>query len=68
MDPAGPYFLGTEQMVRLDFSDSKYVDIIHSDASLLVERGFGIRQSICHVDFYPNGGDNQPKCSNVSIL
>ncbi|XP_070507866.1 pancreatic lipase-related protein 2-like [Chironomus tepperi] len=64
MDPAGPYFSGTEQMVRLDFSDAKYVDIIHSDASLLVERGFGIRQSIGHVDFYPNGGDNQPKCSN----
>lgn len=64
MDPAGPYFAGTEQLVRLDFTDAKYVDIIHSDASLFVERGFGIKQSIGHVDFYPNGGDNQPKCSN----
>jgi pancreatic triacylglycerol lipase len=66
MDPASPYFANTEELVRLDPSDAKFVDVVHSDASMFVEGGFGIKQSIGHIDFYPNGGDNQPKCATVS--
>jgi hypothetical protein len=43
------------------------VDIIHSDVSLFVEGGFGIKQSIGHLDQWPNGGDNHPACIHVSF-
>lgn len=61
-------FQNTEEIVRLDKSDAKYVDIVHSDVSLFVEGGFGIKQSIGHLDFWPNGGDNHPACVNVRKL
>lgn len=37
---------------RLDVTDAKFVDIIHSCAGTL-----GIKQSIGHIDFYPNNGE-----------
>ncbi|KAL3869621.1 hypothetical protein ACJMK2_042286 [Sinanodonta woodiana] len=57
LDPAGPLFEGTYSEVRLDPSDADFVDVIHTDKT-----GFGIKQSTGHVDFYPNGGENQPGC------
>lgn len=64
MDPAEPLFAQTETVVRLDRTDAKFVDIIHSDASSFVsEGGLGLFEAIGHVDFYPNGGYNQPGCN-----
>jgi hypothetical protein len=64
LDPAGLYFENTDPTVRLDPTDAKFVDVIHSDgttvSSLIV--GYGLLQNIGHVDFYPNGGHNQPNC------
>ncbi|XP_070537995.1 pancreatic lipase-related protein 2-like [Ptychodera flava] len=61
LDPAGPNFEGEHPVVRIDPSDAKFVDIIHTDAdSALI--GLGIWQECGHVDFYPNGGANQPGC------
>lgn len=58
----------TEPIVRLDQSDAKYVDVIHSDIEYFVNGGFGLKKKIGHVDFYPNGGWDQPGCDeNVSI-
>ncbi|KAL3869622.1 hypothetical protein ACJMK2_042287 [Sinanodonta woodiana] len=57
LDPAGPLFEGTDPKVRLDPTDADFVDVIHTDKT-----GFGIKQSTGHVDFYPNGGENQPGC------
>lgn len=41
--------------MRLDQSDANYVDVIHSDIAYFVNGGFGLKQKIGHVDFYPNG-------------
>ncbi|KXJ72794.1 hypothetical protein RP20_CCG017257 [Aedes albopictus] len=55
MDPAEEMFFGADPIVRLDNSDAKFVDVIHGRAE--------IYQSIGHVDFYPNGGHDQPGCN-----
>ncbi|KAK3602036.1 hypothetical protein CHS0354_015027 [Potamilus streckersoni] len=59
LDPAGPFFEDTEPKVRLDPTDAEFVDVIHTDRTC-----FGISSSIGHVDFYPNGGKNQPGCKD----
>ncbi|GBP42006.1 Pancreatic triacylglycerol lipase [Eumeta japonica] len=65
LDPAAPYFSKTVTIVRLDRSDAKYVDIIHSNAMPLYFGGLGMSDAIGHVDFYPNGGIVQPGCKKV---
>lgn len=62
MDPAEPFFKDTDPLVRLDQSDAKYVDVIHTDAKSFVRGGLGMQQAIGHVDFYPNGGFDNPGC------
>jgi hypothetical protein len=39
LDPAAPYFSKTVTLVRLDRSDAKYVDIIHTNAIPLYMSG-----------------------------
>ncbi|XP_030060611.1 inactive pancreatic lipase-related protein 1 [Microcaecilia unicolor] len=65
LDPAGPYFEDTPPEVRLDISDAQMVDVIHSNAKFLL--GAGIRDSIGHVDFFPNGGKRMPGCG-INLL
>ena len=68
LDPAEPYFQYTDPAVRLDRNDAKFVDVIHSDVASIMSGGFGMSQSCGHVDFFLNGGVNQPGCKkNVSI-
>ncbi|KAF3821362.1 hypothetical protein GH733_010940, partial [Mirounga leonina] len=62
LDPAGPKFSGRSFNDRLDYTDAKFVDVIHSDTN-----GLGIKEPLGHVDFYPNGGKTQPGCPK-SIL
>ncbi|XP_055991425.1 lipase member I [Sorex fumeus] len=57
LDPAGPKFSGKPSNDRLDYTDAKFVDVIHSDAN-----GLGINEPLGHIDFYPNGGRKQPGC------
>ncbi|KAG6446400.1 pancreatic lipase-related protein 2 [Manduca sexta] len=68
LDPAAPYFSKTVTLVRLDRSDAKFVDVIHSNAMPLYFSGFGISEPIGHVDFYPNGGSTQPGCKKSDSL
>jgi len=65
LDPAEPHFADTETEVRLDPSDAEFVDVIHTDAAAFISGGFGIKQPVGHVDFYPNGGEIQPGCENA---
>lgn len=44
---------------RLDMTDAIYVDVMHTNAGQN-----GLNKSIGHMDFYPNGGSNQPNCSD----
>jgi hypothetical protein len=67
LDPAGPYFENTDPAVRLDKTDAKFVDAIHTDGAASAKLGLGLMQFSGHVDFYVNGGKNQPSCPGTSI-
>ncbi|XP_071316991.1 lipase member H-like [Trachinotus anak] len=57
LDPAGPQFTGTPAEDRLDSTDAKFVDVLHTDIDAL-----GFREPLGHIDFYANGGTDQPGC------
>ncbi|CAL1289443.1 unnamed protein product, partial [Larinioides sclopetarius] len=59
LDPAAPLFYPSTYLHRLTQSDADFVDIIHSSNLIF---GFGIEDPIGDIDFYPNGGESQPKC------
>ncbi|KAH6930734.1 hypothetical protein HPB50_017990 [Hyalomma asiaticum] len=60
LDPAGPLF--DDDIVGLSPGDAQFVDAIHTDAGTLYDLRLGINKSVGHVDFFPNGGNNQPQC------
>ncbi|KAH3782803.1 pancreatic triacylglycerol lipase-like [Dreissena polymorpha] len=62
MDPADPYFQNTDVSVRLDPSDAKFVDVMHTNGDSILALGYGMKQSCGHVDYFPNEGLNQPGC------
>ncbi|KAI1891283.1 hypothetical protein AGOR_G00142190 [Albula goreensis] len=57
LDPAGPLFSGTSPEDRLDPTDAQFVDVLHTDSD-----AFGLREPLGHIDFYANGGADQPGC------
>ncbi|XP_053618638.1 phospholipase A1-like isoform X2 [Plodia interpunctella] len=57
LDPAGPCFTQAEPELRLKASDAEFVDVIHTNAGVL-----GMEEPVGHVDYYPNGGSEQPNC------
>ncbi|CRL01706.1 CLUMA_CG014922, isoform A [Clunio marinus] len=58
LDPASPDFNDPDvEVVLISKNDGKFVDIIHTDSSL-----FGDDDSVGTVDFFPNGGRDQPGC------
>ncbi|CAH0550788.1 unnamed protein product [Brassicogethes aeneus] len=57
LDPAGPIFTGLSEDERLNKNDAKVVHVLHTDDDLL-----GFPGSIGTIDFFPNGGSNQPGC------
>ncbi|KAK6635543.1 hypothetical protein RUM44_000795 [Polyplax serrata] len=66
LDPAQPGFEGFDKLVRLDKSDAEFVDVIHTSAKPLIPTfGFGMIAPYGHVDFYMNGGFDQPGCIAV---
>lgn len=57
LDPAGPWFTGRPPEGRLDPGDAQFVDALHTDIDAL-----GFREPLAHIDFYANGGTDQPGC------
>lgn len=57
LDPAGPCFSNLLPELRLKDSDADFVDVIHTDSGV-----YGMKDPIGHVDFYVNGGSQQPNC------
>lgn len=52
-----PFFTTVDRHSKLDKSDAKFVDVIHTNAGV-----FGKIEPSGHVDFYINGGQTQPAC------
>ncbi|XP_040336935.1 lipase member H isoform X1 [Herpailurus yagouaroundi] len=62
LDPAGPLFNGRPPEDRLDPGDAQFVDVIHSDIDAL-----GYKEPLGNIDFYPNGGLDQPGCPKTIL-
>lgn len=63
LDPALPLYatLSFKKEWILDADDAYFVDIIHTNAGV-----YGKLANTGDVDFYINGGTNQPHCANSS--
>ncbi|XP_070509152.1 inactive pancreatic lipase-related protein 1-like [Chironomus tepperi] len=61
LDPAKPLFINVGRYGRIDRSDADFVDVIHTD---VFERGLLV--PLGDVDYYVNGGFNQPGCFDQS--
>ncbi|XP_059470193.1 phospholipase A1 member A-like [Neocloeon triangulifer] len=59
LDPALPFFKSLNRAWKLDPSDARFVDVIHTNAGQLGKLG-----NVGHADFYVNGGSTQPACNN----
>lgn len=57
LDPALPFFTTSDRHSKLDKTDAKFVDVIHTNAGV-----YGKIEPSGHVDFYMNGGQTQPAC------
>ncbi|KAH7931441.1 hypothetical protein HPB49_025777 [Dermacentor silvarum] len=64
LDPAGPLF--ESYGIHLTKDDAAFVDVLHTSIGSgwtdIVQGRLGMSTSCGHVDFYPNGGREQPGC------
>lgn len=67
LDPAYPLFSLTDTESRLDTSDAAFVDVIHTNSGDLLDGALSFPQPIGHVDFFPNGGNAQPGCTDKIV-
>ncbi|XP_043492652.1 uncharacterized protein LOC122518047 isoform X1 [Polistes fuscatus] len=57
LDPAMPLFVTASAQDKLDPTDANFVDVYHTNAFIQ-----GKVEPCGHIDFYMNGGINQPGC------
>ncbi|XP_059506003.1 lipase member H-like isoform X3 [Stegostoma tigrinum] len=62
LDPAGPLFRGKGVEDRLDPADAQLVDVLHTDFDAL-----GYEEFLGNIDYYANGGTDQPGCPATII-
>lgn len=62
LDPAGPFFFKQVHRDRLDKTDAKFVQVVHTCAGKL-----GFNDSLGHADYWPNGGHHQPGCEHDEL-
>ncbi|KAJ8730674.1 hypothetical protein PYW08_002087 [Mythimna loreyi] len=62
LDPSGSGW--GKNSGRLDKTDANYVEVIHTDGTGLLANGIGT--NIGDIDFFVNGGSNQPGCVSHS--
>ncbi|XP_074603619.1 pancreatic triacylglycerol lipase-like [Brevipalpus obovatus] len=68
LDPAKPYFDGMPLETRLDPTDAAFVDVIHTNSPTLIQPfGFGSRNIMGDIDYYPNNGNTQPGCIREKV-
>lgn len=63
LDPTIIFYQGTNRSHDLDPSDAHFIDVIHTGAGILGQRGPN-----GHVDYYVNGGTTQPGCQSDSLI
>ncbi|KAG9465770.1 hypothetical protein GDO78_017744, partial [Eleutherodactylus coqui] len=69
LDPAQPYFQDTPPEIRLDITDALLVDAIHTDTTSAIRNlGYGMSQTVGHLDFFPNGGEHMPGCEKSQVI
>lgn len=66
-DPAYPGFDGPNARRRLNKTDARFVDVIHTNARYGLNNAVGLEIPLGHADFYPNGGSIQPGCYGFSL-
>lgn len=65
LDAAAPMFEDHEGSF-LNSEDAEFVDAVHTSIGTNLLKGeIGFTKSYAHVDFYPNGGHNQPMCTSI---
>ncbi|XP_076268162.1 phospholipase A1 2-like isoform X1 [Rhynchophorus ferrugineus] len=62
LDPAGPLFSIRPAHERLNPNDAAIVEVIHTDGGVL-----GLSDSCGTIDFFVNGGKNQPGCKQIDL-
>ncbi|XP_055354916.1 inactive pancreatic lipase-related protein 1-like [Paramacrobiotus metropolitanus] len=62
LDPAGPLFEGFPSVARLAKGDADFVEAYHGNGLPLYGGGLGMWSQVGDIDFYPNGGEEQPSC------
>lgn len=67
LDPASPLFrqMLSASLTSLGADDAKFVDVVHTDGARIWSEGFGLFHPIGDVDYFPNGGLDQPGCEQV---
>ncbi|XP_019770072.1 lipase member H-A isoform X2 [Dendroctonus ponderosae] len=65
LDPAGPLWSHKDmtKQEKLCELDAHFVDVIHTDIQV-----YGYTHPCGHIDFYPNGGTNQPGCTDPNNI
>lgn len=67
LDPAGPIFVELNASMRLDPTDARFVDVLHTNGGSITKGALGLSSPAGHVDYYCNGGSLQPGCYFSSV-